>query len=88
MGAEAEHLWNWGGTKSYETKYDGDFKVKAKKGKSVHAKAVINQGVLSVPYTMTLESKSGVVVESKGTWHGVTSWNVRCAYSEMPALGS
>lgn len=44
----------------------------------VRAVSTVNKGVLEVPYTMYLSSKStGATTESKGIWHGVSTWDLR-----------
>ncbi|KAF9648921.1 hypothetical protein BDM02DRAFT_3128687 [Thelephora ganbajun] len=65
-------------TTEYSTQYTATFPVKAGPGKSVRASSVANQGTLDVPYTIYMSSKStGVKVETKGTWRGVSSWDIR-----------
>jgi len=76
--ASSSHTWTWGKTTEYSTQYTATFPVKAGPRKSVRASSVVNQGMLDVPYTMFMSSKStGVKVETTGTWRGVSSWDLR-----------
>ena len=77
-GASSTDTWTWGKTTKYRNDYTATFVVRVSPYTSVRIKSVVNQGVLNVPYTMDLSSKSiGVKVETKGTWRGVSSWDLR-----------
>ncbi|KAK0491956.1 hypothetical protein EDD18DRAFT_1080175 [Armillaria luteobubalina] len=67
------------GTENTLTKtYTANFPVKAGPGKSVRGVSSVQEGTLEVPYTIHLASKStGVWVETKGIWRGVSSWELR-----------
>ncbi|KAF9648929.1 hypothetical protein BDM02DRAFT_2012525 [Thelephora ganbajun] len=76
--ASTTNTWTWGKTTEYTTQYTANFPVKAGPHKSVRASSVVNQGTLDVPYIIFMSSKSaGVKVETKGTWRGVSSWDLR-----------
>ena len=76
--ASSTNTWTWGKTTEYNTQYVATFPVKAGPRTSVRAMSVANQGILDVPYVMHASSKSsGVKVETKGTWRGVSSWDLR-----------
>ena len=76
--ASNSHTWTWGKTTEFNTQYTATFPVKAGPQKSVRATSMVNQGMLDVPYTMYLSSKSsGVKVQTSGTWRGVSSWDLR-----------
>ena len=78
MEASTSQIWTWGKTTEYSTEHAATFSVKVQPHKTVRAFTVVNQGMLDVPYTMHLSSKSaGVKVQTTGTWHGVTSWGLR-----------
>lgn len=50
----------------------------------VRAVSTVNKGVLEVPYTMYLSSKStGATTESKGIWRGVSTWDLRHTISNF-----
>jgi len=72
------NTWTWGSATEYSTQYTATFPVKAPAHTAVHVSAVVTQGMLNVPYTMHLSSKSsGVKTQTTGTWHGVSSWDLR-----------
>lgn len=76
--ASTSNTWTWGKTTQYSTQYTATFPVKAGPHNSVRASSVVNQGMLDVPYTMCMSSKStGVKVETTGTWRGISSWDLR-----------
>ncbi|KAI0757737.1 hemolytic lectin [Daedaleopsis nitida] len=76
--ASSTNTWTWGSSTEYTTQYTASFPVKAGPHQKVHATSMVNQGVLDVPYTMHLSSKSaGVKVQTTGTWRGVSSWDLR-----------
>ena len=78
MAASSTRTWVWGSTNEYTTRYSATFSVKVAPHSSVRVLSVVNRGVLGVPYTMYLSSKSaGVEVQTKGTWRGVSSWDLR-----------
>ncbi|KAK0472997.1 hypothetical protein IW261DRAFT_1423968 [Armillaria novae-zelandiae] len=57
--------------------YTANFPVKAGLGKTVCGVLFVQKGTLEVPYTIQLASKStGVWVETKGIWRGVSSWEL------------
>jgi len=61
LQASSTNTWVWGQTTSYTTNYTATFTIKVGPHKSVRATAVVNQGKLDVPYTMSLSSKSAGV---------------------------
>ena len=76
--ASTNNTWTWGKTTEYSTQYAAKFRVKAGPRKSVRVSSVVNQGMLDVPFTMYMSSKStGVKVQTTGTWRGVSSWDPR-----------
>ena len=71
-------IWTWGKTTEYSTQYTATFPIKVAPHKIVRALSVVSRGMLEVPYTMHLSSKTtGVKVQTTGTWHGVSSWDFR-----------
>ncbi|KAH7885611.1 hemolytic lectin [Phlebopus sp. FC_14] len=75
--------FTWGQTTEFSESYTAKFPVKAGPGKTVRAVSTVNKGELKVPYTIILSSKrTGVKTETKGIWHGVSSWDLRHTISE------
>lgn len=78
MEASSSNTWTWGKTTEFTTQYTATFPVRAAPNTSVRAISVVNQGTLEVPYVMHMSSRSsGVRVTTTGTWHGVSSWDLR-----------
>ncbi|KAK0491954.1 hemolytic lectin LSLb [Armillaria luteobubalina] len=69
--------FTFGRETSFSKMYTVEFPVKAGPKKTVHGVLSVQEGTLEVPYTIHLTSKStGVWVEAKGIWHGVSSWEL------------
>jgi hypothetical protein len=48
--------------------------------------ATVHVGTLEVPYTLYLSSKStGTKAQTKGIWHGVSSWDLRHTITPVPS---
>ena len=78
MEASTTQTWIWGKTTEYTIKYATTITVKAEPHQSIRATSTVNQGTLEVPFTIYLKSKrSGVQVQAKGVWRGVSSWGLR-----------
>ncbi|KAI0315459.1 hemolytic lectin [Amylostereum chailletii] len=70
--------WKFGEANSFTKTYTASFPVKAGPHETVRAVSTVNRGELEVPYTIHLRSKStGFKVETKGKWHGVSTWDLR-----------
>lgn len=78
LSAELSNEFTWGREESFSHNYTASFPVKANPYTIVRAVSTVNQGTLEVPYTIHLKSKSsGAMAESKGIWHGVSTWDLR-----------
>ncbi|KAI0758163.1 hemolytic lectin [Fomes fomentarius] len=87
--ASSTNEWTWGKTTSYTTQFTATFPVKAGPNETIRAGAVVNQGTLDVPYTLYWSSKSsGVKVQTKGIWHGVSCWDLRYTVAPVKTSGS
>ncbi len=83
------NTWTWGESTTYTIQFTATFPVKAGPHESIRATAVVNQGTLDVPYTLYWSSKSsGVKVETKGIWHGVSAWDLRYTVAPVKSSGS
>ncbi|MCY7296050.1 ETX/MTX2 family pore-forming toxin [Alteromonas sp. a30] len=80
-----EESVTFGEEQSYSESYQCNFPVVAPPHTQVIAKAEVWRATLSVPYVMTLKSKrTGAEVKTYGTWEGVTTWDLRCNYTQSP----
>ncbi|KAK0491950.1 hypothetical protein EDD18DRAFT_1321316 [Armillaria luteobubalina] len=67
----------FGTENTFSKMYTANFPVKAGPKKTVRGVSSVQEGTLEVPYTIHLASKStGVWVETKGVWRGVSSWDL------------
>ncbi|KAK0209833.1 hypothetical protein IW262DRAFT_1281142 [Armillaria fumosa] len=70
--------FTFGTENTFSKTYTANFPVKAGPKKTVRGVSSVQEGTLEVPYTIHLASKStGVWVETKGIWRGVSSWELR-----------
>ena len=84
VSATLSNTFHWGQPESFAQNYSASFPVKAGPHEAVRAVSTVNQGTLEVPYTVYLSSKStGATTESKGIWHGVSSWDLRHTISKV-----
>ena len=71
------HQFTWGKQESISHTYTANFPVKAGPHQTVHAVSTVKCGKISVPYTITFLCKeTGAETQTKGTWHGVSTWNL------------
>lgn len=75
----------WGEQTSIAKVYTISSVVKAGPGTMVTGIATVNRGLINVPYTIHLSSKStGKKTETKGIWRGISTWEFRTTYIEEP----
>jgi hypothetical protein len=86
-GVEAEmqisttETYTYGQVEEKSKTYIASFPVNAKAGTNVRCVATVSKGNLTVPFTITLKSKSnGVQTEMRGIWTGVSTWDLRANY--------
>ncbi|KAI0741309.1 hemolytic lectin [Daedaleopsis nitida] len=73
VGGASANEWGWSTQSTMQV--TGTFPIALIPHQAARAVSVVNQGILSVPYTLYLSSKSsGVQVQTTGTWHGVSAW--------------
>ncbi|OBZ73067.1 hypothetical protein A0H81_07245 [Grifola frondosa] len=76
--------WRFGQSNEFSKSYTASFPVRAGPHMTVRAVSTVNKGELEVPYTIFLSSKSsGVKVETKGRWRGVSTWDLRHTISTV-----
>ncbi|KAL5536450.1 hypothetical protein ACEPAF_272 [Sanghuangporus sanghuang] len=72
--------FKWGDSTSHTVSHTDSFSVEAAPGETGRVVSIVNEGKLEVPFTIYLSSKAtGVDVETKGTWRGVSTWDLRHA---------
>ncbi|KAJ3476704.1 hypothetical protein NLI96_g10979 [Meripilus lineatus] len=70
--------WSWGQQDTFGRAHTANFPVRAGPRETVRAVSSVNRGVLEVPFTMHLSSRStGTRVVTRGKWHGVSTWDLR-----------
>ncbi|KAF2124569.1 hemolytic lectin LSLb [Dothidotthia symphoricarpi CBS 119687] len=83
MSATHSEEFKWGSTTKTGKGTAYNFAVTAPPWTCVTAYATMNKSKMSVPYTMTLKSKStGYKVVTEGVFHGVHMYDATCSYTE------
>jgi len=76
--------YTWGEQKTITRTYSDSCPVVVKPYKTYRVTAIITTAQLSVPYVMFFQSEqTGGIYESRGIWHGVTSWNQRTVIDDI-----
>ena len=80
--------WKFGTQESFSKTYAATFNLKAGANSKIRATATVSTAVISVPYTITSYPKRdpSIEVETKGTWTGLTSWNLTYTVDEREFL--
>jgi hypothetical protein len=74
--------WTFGYSTESKKTYATDFPIKAPPRTKIIAVTYIKKATLSVPYIMHLKSKkTGVKVDTYGTYSGITTWDLTYALS-------
>ena len=84
LSASLTNEWKFGEANEFAQTWKATFPAKAAPGETVRGISTITRGRLDVPYTITLRSKSNKVeVQTRGTWSGVSTWDLRHAISTV-----
>jgi hypothetical protein len=76
--------FTWGEQKTITRTYTDTCPVVVGPYKTYRVTATITTAQLSVPYVMFFQSEqTGGIYESRGVWHGVTSWNQRTVIDDI-----
>ena len=70
--------WTWGKNIEYNFPVMSTTTFEVGPEKVVHLVSMVNRGVIEVPFTITLRSKStSVKTKTRGIWRGLTTWDLR-----------
>ncbi|KAF7301959.1 Hemolytic lectin LSLb [Mycena indigotica] len=69
--------WTFGEATTYTHTWKDTIQGKAGPKETIRAVSAVTRGLLEVPYVIVFRSQSGVEVESKGVWRGVSTWDLR-----------
>ncbi|KAF7368218.1 Hemolytic lectin LSLb [Mycena venus] len=78
-----QHQFKWGSTDSITHHWSATFNATIPPHKTIKAVSTVTQGTLTVPYTITLSSKSGITTTTKGTWSGTSTWDLKNTVTEI-----
>nr|BAC78490.1 Hemolytic lectin LSLc [Laetiporus sulphureus] len=81
-----DNQWNWGEENTFSKTCTATFSVRAGPGETVKAVSTVDSGIINVPFTAYLSSKStGFEVTTEGIWRGVSSWDLRHTLTSVTA---
>ncbi|KAJ7098520.1 hemolytic lectin [Mycena belliarum] len=83
LSVSTEKTFTWGSSNEISRLWSGTFIATAPPHKTVKAVSTVTKGTITVPYTITLASKSGATATAKGIWNGVSTWDLRNTVNEV-----